>query len=276
MKHNRLGLVFRALDRRTPPTAPIRAEVPTVEVDGRVATLRIYDPVDSWGEYWGISAKELAAALDEMPSKVEEIRVHLNSPGGEVFEGIAIVNALRAHSARIVVIVDGIAASAASFIACAADETIMAPNSELMIHDAWGVCVGNAADMRAMGELLDHVSDNIASIYAAKAGTDVATWRAAMTAESWYSAEEAVAAGLADSVADLTPTPDEAAVKDRYDLSVFTFAGRAAAPAPTIPAPSTEPPSPAPLAEIPDPDDLESTPAPRIDAFRHLVASTRT
>jgi hypothetical protein len=76
----------------------------------------------------------------------------------------------------------------------------MAKNSEMMIHDAWGLCVGNADDMVKMAGELDHFSDNIASIYAAKAGGDVADWRAAMQAETWYSAQEAVDAGLADRV----------------------------------------------------------------------------
>jgi ATP-dependent Clp endopeptidase proteolytic subunit ClpP len=163
-----------------------------------------------------------------LPPTTSEIRLHINSPGGEVFEGIAILNALRAHSARVVAVVDGIAASAASFIACGADELVMAENSELMIHDAWGLCVGNAADMRETAGMLDHLSDNIASVYAKKAGTDVAAWRAAMSTETWYSAEEAVAAGLADRV-DGAATSE---AKNRYDLSIFNYAGRSEAPAP--------------------------------------------
>ena len=129
-----------------------KAQLPAAEVADGVATMRLYDPIDSWGEYWGVSAKEFAQALDDLPSNVTEIRLHINSPGGDVFDGVAIVNSLRSHPARVVAVVDGIAASAASFIATAADETIMAPNSEMMIHDAWGLCVGNAAEMRQMAE----------------------------------------------------------------------------------------------------------------------------
>lgn len=218
---------LRALNRGD--RTPVRAEVPGSDIDGLTATIRLYDPIDGYGENWGISAKEFAVALDGLPSNITEIRLHINSPGGDVFDGIAIVNALRAHKARIVAVVDGIAASAASFIACAADETIMAPNSELMIHDAWGLCVGNAGEMREMADMLDHISDNIASIYAAKAGSDTATWRAAMSGESWYSAAEAVAAGLADSVTEAKPADE---VKNRHDLSIFQFAGRDEAPTP--------------------------------------------
>jgi ATP-dependent Clp endopeptidase proteolytic subunit ClpP len=214
---------------------PILAAVPGAQGDDTTATLRLYDPIDSWGEYWGVSAKEFAAALDGLGSAVTEIRLHVNSPGGEVFEGIAILNALRAHPARVVAVVDGLAASAASFIACGADELVMARNSELMIHDAWGVCVGNAADMADMGGRLAHLSDNIASVYADKAGGTVQDWRAAMAGETWYSAAEAVEVGLADRI-DAKPADDQA--KARFDLSVFNYAGRSKAPTPQTPVAS--------------------------------------
>lgn len=229
MNPTRFTARLAAMKTRTTDATPVRAEIPTSTLDGTTAVLRLYDPVDSYGEFWGVSAKEFAQALDDLPSNITEIRLHINSPGGDVFDGVAIVNALRAHSARVVAVVDGIAASAASFIAAAADETLMAPNSELMIHDAWGLCVGNAAEMQQMAEMLDHISDNIASIYAAKAGGTVADWRAAMAKETWYSAKEAVAAGLADAVQELAAP---VAAQNRHDLSIFTYAGRAAAPAP--------------------------------------------
>lgn len=236
---------YRFLGRaRQADKTPIVAEL-TSKTDGTVATLRLYDAIDSWGGSWGVSAKEFVAALDELGSQVTEIRLHINSPGGEVFEGIAILNALRSHKARTVAVVDGIAASAASFVAAGCDELVMARNSELMIHEAWGVCVGNAVDMRDLAARLDQLGDNIASIYAEKAGTDVALWRAAMHAETWYSAQEAVDAGLADRVAD--QVADEQA-KNRFDLSVFAYAGREAAPPPPVP-PVAPDPSPAPAVE---------------------------
>lgn len=228
MNPTRFAARLAAMKTRTADATPVRAEIPTSTLEGTTAVIRLYDPVDSYGEFWGVSAKEFAQALDDLPSNITEIRLHINSPGGDVFDGVAIVNSLRSHSARVVAVVDGIAASAASFIAAAADETIMAPNSELMIHDAWGLCVGNAAEMTQMAEMLDHISDNIASIYAAKAGGTNEDWRAAMAKESWYSADEAVAAGLADSVSKAEP----AEAKNRHDLSIFTYAGRSAAPAP--------------------------------------------
>lgn len=217
---------------QTPPGPGIRASILTSDAADGVATLRLYDPVDSWGGDWGVSAKEFAQALDALPDGTAEIRLHINSPGGEVFEGIAILNLLRQHKARVVAIVDGLAASAASFIACGADELIMGRNTQLMIHDAWGLCVGNAGDMRETGDLLDRLSDNIANVYAAKSGGSVEDWRGAMLAESWYSADEAVAAGLADSVME-APAAQPA---NAFDLSAFRFPGRDQAPEPVAPS----------------------------------------
>lgn len=214
---------------QNPPKRVVN-ELPSGPVVDGVATLRLYDPIDSWGGEWGVSAREFTASLDKIHD-ASEIRLHINSPGGEVFEGIAILNALRNHPARVVAHVDGIAASAASFIAAGADEVVMGRNTEMMIHDARGIAIGNAADMHELGNLLDHLSDNIASIYAEKAGGTVAAWRQFMLAETWYSADEAVSAGLADRVeGDAQPT-------NTFDLSNFKHPGRAAAPAPAAPAP---------------------------------------
>ncbi len=228
-----------------------RAQLAPSSVVGGAVTLRLYDPIDSWGGEWGVSAKEFADALDGLGQDVKEIRLHINSPGGEVFEGLAILNLLRNHPARITTVVDGLAASAASFIAMAGDEVVMGRNTELMIHDAWGICIGNAADMRDLGGRLDHLSDNIAGVYQAKAGGTVNAWRSAMQAETWYSADEAVSAGLADRVEKAQPKAENA-----FDLSVFTYAGRGDAPAPATvppvpePAPHPGPDQPAPMSNL--------------------------
>lgn len=221
---------------RIPPRAgrpPMAFIEPVGDPEDGVATLRLYDPVDSWGGDWGVSAKEFAAALDGLPAGTKEIRLHINSPGGEVFEGLAILNVLRRVEARVVTVVDGLAASIASVIAMGGDEVVMARNSELMIHDAWGICMGNAEDMRALAGTLDHLSDNLASAYAGKAGGPVSDWRALMLAETWYGAEEAVAAGLADRVEEAAQ-----AAQNVFDLTAFRYAGRAGAPQPGAQAPA--------------------------------------
>lgn len=202
----------------------IRAEVPAVKQGEKVATIRLYDPIDSWGEFWGVSSKEFARALDDVSDDVSEVRLLINSPGGDVWEGLAILNQLRLHPARTVAVVEGIAASSASFIAAGCDEVVMMPNSEMFVHNAWGFAMGNSADMIKFSETLDHSDRNIASIYAAKAGGDVDSWLAVMGEEVFYSADEAVAAGLADRVEG---EANEAAsnAKARFDLSVLTNRG---------------------------------------------------
>jgi ATP-dependent protease ClpP protease subunit len=224
---------------RTPPAegrqAVFRAEQPAT-TDQTDATIYLYGPIDSWGGPWGISAGEVAQALNALPSGTTDITLRINSPGGEVFEAVAITNLLRDHSARITARVDGLAASAASFLAVSADELVMGGNTELMIHDAWGLAIGNAEDMRSYAQLLDSTSDNIASMYDAKAGGGTAQWRDYMKAESWFTAEEAVELGLADSVntgqADDTAAVEPAA-RMQFDLkALFQYDGRSAAPAP--------------------------------------------
>jgi len=207
---------WRAL--HTAERIPIRAEAPAVRGDETTAVLRLYDVIDSWGGPWGVSAQEFADVLDALPDTVDTIEVHVNSPGGEAMEGVAILNLLRQHSAHYVAIVDGVAASAASFIAAGADEVVMSPNSEMFVHRAWGMVVGNAEDMTSFAGELDHLDRNLASIYAKKAGGTVDEWLAAMTAETWFSADEAVAAGLADRVDGEAATTE---AKNRFDLSIF-------------------------------------------------------
>ncbi|HET6286343.1 MAG TPA: head maturation protease, ClpP-related [Amycolatopsis sp.] len=175
---------------------------------------------------WGVTAQEFVPALQAITADV--IEVHLNSPGGDVFDGVAIYNALRQHAARIVVHIDGLAASAASFIAQAGDHVYIARNAQMMIHEASGICFGNAGDMTAMAEVLERCSNSIADIYSQKAGSTVASWRKAMKVETWYDSKEAVAAGLADEVEVIEA--DRAA--NEFDLSVFAYSGRANAPLP--------------------------------------------
>lgn len=207
--------------------------------DTGAVDLFIYDEIG----YWGVTASDLVAQLSDLDT--DEISVRLNSPGGEIFDGIAIYNCLRSHKAKVTVQVDSLAASIASVIAMAGDEIVMAPHSQMMIHDGLGMCIGNAADMREMAEMLDRQSDNIAEVYQARAGGRKDTWRNRMRAETWYSAQEAVAAGLATRIATPTkkapakgenseePEPDEAPdMAAQWDLSVFRFPGRENSPGP--------------------------------------------
>ncbi|MBB1022957.1 MULTISPECIES: head maturation protease, ClpP-related [unclassified Dietzia] len=211
-----------------------RAEV-RAAVSDDVATIRLYDPIDSWGGFWGVSSKEFTAALDEL-GEVSEITLLINCPGGEVWEAMSIYNSLRSHPARVTVIVEGLAASAASFIAMAGDEVIMRPASELMIHDAWIVGMGNADELRALADRIDSESAMVAAIYAEKAGTPVDMWREAMRSEQWFTPAEALEAGLIDAVSAGKPDRSESASVNRFNLASFNYAGRREAPAPTVAA----------------------------------------
>lgn len=195
---------------------------------GETAELLLFDEIGGW---FGSTAEDVIAELKGITAS--KLTVKVNSPGGSVFEGIALANALRAHPAEVTVQVEGLAASIASVIALAGDRLLMAPHSMLMIHEAAGGCLGNSADMHQMAGLLDKISDNIADAYAAKAGGSAEEWRTRMRAETWYSADEAVAAGLADEVLRAAKPTEEVAART-FDLSVFNYSGRAEAPAPVI------------------------------------------
>lgn len=193
------------------------------------ATIHLYDEIG----YWGITAADFVAELGRV--NATNIELHISSPGGEIFDGIAIYSCLRSHAATVTTYVDSLAASIASVIALAGDRVIMAPRAQLMIHDGSGMCLGNAADMQEMAELLDRQSDNIAAVYADKAGGTPEEWRDRMRAESWFTAEEAVEAGLADEIASTVRQSDQdTALAASWDLSVFRYPSRAAAPEPQI------------------------------------------
>lgn len=189
---------------------------------GTPAEIYLYDEIGLWGVTAATLVNELAM-LD-----AANIDLHVNSPGGDVFDGIAIYNALCNHPATVTTYIDGLAASAASFIAQAGSEVLIARNGTMMIHDAEGICIGNAADMTEMADLLDRASDNIADIYAQRAST-VLQWRKKMRAVSWYTGKEAVDAGLADKVYQPEPGTDDEPVERRRP------AARNSAPRPVAP-----------------------------------------
>lgn len=210
-------------------------------VSASEAEIFIYDFI---GE-WGVSANDLVRELAGL--RTNTITLRINSPGGDVFDGLAIYNAIRRHSATVNVFVDGLAASAASFIAMAGDTITMSRHSQMMIHEANGFVIGNAADMRKLADILDKSSDNIAAIYAGRAGGSLEDWRAAMMAETWYSDAEAVAAGLADSIdgeADDAPE-NRLAARAPHNQSPASTVSPALPPTPD---PTPDPvPAPAPI-----------------------------
>jgi ATP-dependent protease ClpP protease subunit len=153
-----------------------------------------------------LDAQEFVQTVHALDAKA--IDLHINSPGGFVWDTVSMYEALRSHPATVHTHVDGVAASAASFLALAGDTVQTAKASRWMVHDAQIVAMGSPAQVREYADLGDAISNDIAGIYADRAGGKPAAWRAAMQATTWYSASEAVDAGLADSVAGTTSGPD--------------------------------------------------------------------
>lgn len=195
--------------------------------------------------YGEIGTEVKATKVADQLSKIEgDVTVRVNSPGGDVYEGIALMNSLRAHPGFVTVIIDGLAASAASFVAVGGGDRVVArPHAEIMIHSAWTGAQGNAGDLTDLASSLTRIDGNLADIYATKAGVEPASMSELMRAETWFSAQEALDAGLVDAVEDARAP--QAEVKQPIfakAISRFKYAGRDSAPAPDIKTRVADPP----------------------------------
>ncbi|HCU1531739.1 TPA: Clp protease ClpP [Escherichia coli] len=159
------------------------------------ADIYIYDEIG----FWGVTAKQFVSDMNAM-GDITHINLHINSPGGDVFEGIAIFNALKNHGAAITVYVDGVAASMASLIAMAGDTVIMPENAFMMIHKPWGISGGDAEKMRTYAERLDKLESVMVPVYAQKTGKTTDEIAAMLADETWMSGAECLAHGFADQV----------------------------------------------------------------------------
>lgn len=175
----------------------------------------IYDGIgaDFWGD--GVTAKGFAKELKDLGA-ISKLTVRINSGGGDVWDGIAIYEAIARHPASKTVVVDGLAASIASVIAMAGDEIKIAPAGFMMIHNAWSFSMGDANALRRAADLLDSVSGQMAGIYVSRTRNDEKKVRDWMDAETWFDAEAAVKAGFADQKSD-----DVMKVAASCDLSRF-------------------------------------------------------
>ena len=169
----------------------------TIRARATGAEVLIYDEIGAYG----VSAKGFLAEFGALPDDAP-IDLRLNSPGGSVFDAVAIYNALSRHAGTITVWIDGIAASAASYIAMAGDEIVMPENAFMMIHDPSGVVMGTAVDMRDMAATLDKIAASMTRGYAAKSGKPVEEIAALLKAETWFDAKDALEAGLATRMAE--------------------------------------------------------------------------
>lgn len=201
-------------------------------IRAEAGTIWLYDAIasdDDEAQWWGgISPRQF---MDALRSTSGAVTLRINSPGGSVFGAQAMVAAMREHGQPITARVDSLAASAASVIAVEAAALEMAPGSMLMIHKAWGMTIGNADDMLGAAALLEKIDGQIADAYARKSGKDAEEYRGLMAAETWFTAGEAVAAGLADRVVE----QNTQRAANRWDLSAY-------AKAPTLPEPAAPAP----------------------------------
>jgi ATP-dependent protease ClpP protease subunit len=220
----------------------------------KTAELLIYDEIGAWGKTSTMLLNELAALGD-----LTTINVRINSPGGDIFEAWAMHNALIRHPAQIITHIDGLCASAATFILLAGDEVRMADNAMLMIHEPWTVASGDAEAMQKQVDLLDTMAEQIVNLYARKTGADPADIRAWMQSETWYTADQALAAGFIDAI----DVPIKmAALAVQHDLTRFKN------------SPSTTPPE-KPMPENTPKTSDAPTPPPATDAAaRYLDAVT--
>ncbi|HEJ9506554.1 TPA: Clp protease ClpP [Proteus mirabilis] len=163
--------------------------------EDQTADIYIYDEIGGWG----ISARRFTEDLISL-GNLSHINLHIHSPGGEVFDGIAIYNQLKNHSSTITVYIDGLAASMASVIAMVGDTVIMPKNAMMMIHKPWGVSWGDANDMREYADLLDKLENVLIPAYVAKTGKTTEEITAMLEQETWLDGDECVEHGFADKV----------------------------------------------------------------------------
>ena len=227
------------------------------QTDTDPAVLSIFDDIGAFG----VSAKSF---LNDLASaQGDSVRVEINSPGGDVFAGLAIYNGLRNSGKKVNVRVLGLAASAASLVAMAGDTIEMPENSFMMVHNPWGFAMGGASDMRDTADMLDKLGASLASTYAKRTGKSAEEITALLDAETWMSAAEAVDAGFATAVISEVP------VKAAFDLDRLPANVRAAYASAKASAPA---PAPAPAPTLADTIESQAA-AADLSAFAAVFAA---
>lgn len=218
---------------------PTRAQQPlNVVRNDADASLYIYDVIDP---DWGVSAMGVIDAVTRA-GNADVLHVYINSPGGSVFEGRAIMAALSRFTGKTIAHIDSLCASAATSIALSCDEVQMSDGALFMIHNASGLVWGDKSDMRSTADLLEKIETSIIADYTAKTGKSTEAITAWMDAETWFTAAEALANGFIDEV---TPAPAKPSNSATWNLAAFQKAPVALAPrlsAPTIDTPAVADP----------------------------------
>ncbi|KRN55046.1 MAG: Clp protease ClpP [Atopobium minutum] len=183
------------------------------------ATVYIYGTIgkDYWDEDSSNTAKNFSKTLDELDGRPVDIRI--DSCGGDVYEGFAIASAIQRYEGQTTAYIDGVAASAASYVAIMADKVVMTSFAQFMIHNAWTFASGNARELADVIKQLEGLDDTIARLLAARTGTELDAIKAAMAAETWYPAEQALESGFCDEVIEVKQR--NAACLDRDLMRTF-------------------------------------------------------
>lgn len=200
-----------------------RAAARELRVDNQAdsATIFLYGIID---EYFGVSAEQLAKELEALKGKAVTLRI--NSPGGDVFDGRAMYAAIKQHG-NVTAQIDGLAASAATYVAMAAKTVTIVDGGFMMIHNAWTLAFGNKNDLTELAALLDKFDESIINDYSKRTGKDHAELAAMMDAETWLNANEAKDMGFVDSIFDGDVAADASAPSNAWDLSAFDNAPKA-------------------------------------------------
>jgi len=200
-----------------------------VEASDTEAHVYVYDVIDSW---YGASAAALIEALAGVAGR--DVHLHINSPGGDVFEARAMAAALVAHTGKVISHIDGLAASAATYLALAANEVRMTEGGLFMVHNSWTMAWGNKSELRATADLLDKIDGTIAADYARRTGATLDQVHAWMDAETWFTSAEALESKFIDSIE--TNTKREASASAQASAGRWNLSAYANAPKPPEPA----------------------------------------
>jgi ATP-dependent Clp endopeptidase proteolytic subunit ClpP len=237
------------------------------------AEVSIYDEIG----FGGVTAKSFLAELKKLSG--QRVHLRINSVGGSVVEGAAIYNALRRHKGGLVVHIDALAASMASVIAMAGDETLIADNALVMIHNPWGMTMGDADELRKEADILDKLKNTLVNAYVRKTGMEAEQIAQMMDDETWLDATEAVAFGFADAIEDgieaaasITP----ASARARFDnfsnsmsrKSAKTIKAEEAAPAEVVAEPVVEAPVTDAAVDTSSKDNMNAELQAKVDALQ--------
>lgn len=254
---NRLNKLYADNRRASARKFEVVAKADSTDVE-----IFLYDHIvssEDEAEWWGGVAPESFVKAVYGVDQDAKIHLRINSPGGSVFAARAMEQALRDHKGGVIVHIDGLAASAATFIAMAGEEVIMAKGAMFMIHKAWTGMWGNSNDLRKEADLLDKIDGTLAETYASKTGKDLNQVSAWMADETWFTAAEALEHGFATSIAETE------AKASAWNLSAYDKAPK--------PKSSTEQPKP---EETPEPepqtisDDHRARQQQRLDLLNRI------